>query len=145
MKLYEYLLLLLKILFICMIYAIAFAFIETFFRQFINFIFDYDHYPYTTIEQFALTFNWTPLLLLHKKINNYFIRGILFPFNIYLCELIGGAILLYMFNIRVWHYRDTMALFNGFITLSYYPLWLLIYIIEDYIYHNILAFIIMLK
>jgi hypothetical protein len=51
------------------------------------------------------------------------LRLLLWPLVIWLLEILWGAFLFYGCNrTRAWHYRAT-ARFNGFIKLSYYPLW----------------------
>ena len=74
------------------------------------------------------------MILQHKKIKNKWLRCILFPFNIYLCEIIGGGVMYNIFGIRAWNYTYKYAMFNGMIALEYYPLWIIIYIIEHYGY-----------
>jgi hypothetical protein len=51
------------------------------------------------------------------------LRLLLWPLPIWLLEILWGAFLFYGCNgTRAWHYHAT-ARFNGFIKLSYYPLW----------------------
>jgi hypothetical protein len=120
------------------IYAIGFGVIETITRQIDIYVFNVQPiHSYTTFPQFILTMIWTPLILQHKKINNPIIRCMLFPVNIYMCEIIGGNIILYAFNYRAWHYTDNYAMFNGMITLGYYPMWMGLYFIENYAYRMI--------
>ncbi len=126
---------------IAIIYAIGFGIIETITRQIDIYLFDITPiYSYTTFPQFLLTLTWTPIVLEHKKIKNNILRCILYPINIYICEIIGGNIILYIFNYRAWHYIDNYALFDGMITLSYYPLWIALYFIENFFYQKILLF-----
>lgn len=117
------------------IYSFGFAIIETIFRQIdIKILKNKNFHDYTTLHQFFLTFSWTPIIIMHKKINNIYLRCFLYPINIYICEIIGGNILLYIFKFRAWYYKDRYALYNGMITLSYFPLWIILGYIEDKIY-----------
>lgn len=117
------------------IYSVGFSIIETSFRQFDIIVLKHKNlHKYTTLHQFFLTFSWTPIIIMHKKINNIYLRYLLYPINIYMCEIIGGNILLHIFNFRAWYYNDKYALCNGMITLSYFPLWIMLGYIEDKIY-----------
>lgn len=124
-----------QIISISFIYAIVFGLIETITRQIDIYLFESTLiYSYTTIQQFILTLLWTPILLQHKKIKKDWLRCLLFPINIYFCEICGGNIMYYIFNVRAWHYTCKYAMFNGMIALEYYPLWIIIYFIEHYGY-----------
>lgn len=124
---------------IAIIYAIGFGIIETMSRQFdIHVLNVTPIHSYTTTHQFLLTMAWTPIMLEHKKIKNNILRCLLYPINIYACEIIGGNIIMYSFNYRAWHYTDKYAMFNGMITLSYYPVWIGLYFIENYFYRKII-------
>lgn len=127
-----------NILSICFMYSSTFAIIETIFRQLSNYLCGSNDYGYTTLTQYALTFAWTPLFILHKNIGNSILRIFLFPVNVYSCELIGGSLIWYFFGYRVWCYYGYFAMFNGFITLSYLPYWIALGLIEDYVYHRYL-------
>jgi hypothetical protein len=132
-----------NIFIISLSYAVGFGAIETLMRQIdIRFLskksINMHLHTMTTKHQFILTMIWTPMILLHKKINNKFMRCLLFPVNIYACEIIGGNILLHIFNYRAWYYKDKYSLFNGMITLSFYPIWICLYFMEDYFYKKIL-------
>jgi hypothetical protein len=79
---------------------------------------------YTTLPQFYANLIYIPLLI---TINDYFdfpYYLLIFPFNVWLCEIIVGNYIYYTFNIRVWHYIDNKSYFNGFITLNYFWYWL---------------------
>jgi hypothetical protein len=131
-----------KTISISIIYACGFAIIETSLRQYIHYYFKkHSTHLYTTPHQFILTMIWTPMLLLHKNIKYPIIKCLLFPINIYLCEIIGGNIMFYFFNYRAWYYYDRYAFFNGTITLSFYPLWIILFFIENYGYKKISKFI----
>ena len=126
---------------ISLIYSIGFGIIETIMRQLDIFLFNKSNieHQYTTPHQFIISLLWTPMLLHHKKINNKIIRYLTYPANIYLCEFISGSILLYVFEYRAWHYTDDYALLNGMITLSYYPLWIILCQLESSFYDNFMS------
>lgn len=116
------------------IYAIAFAIYETLYRQITQaFELDNSDHKYTTVEQFIITFCWTPVILYHKKIESLSIRFLTFPLNIYLCELIFGSVLL-LYDIRAWHYTDDLSFFDGLISFKFYPVWVCIGFIEHILY-----------
>jgi hypothetical protein len=124
-----------NILAISSIYSVFFGILETSLRQFdIKILKKENLHNYTTLHQFFLTFAWSPIFFYHKKIKNKYVKYLLYPVNIYLCEIIGGNILLYVFDFRAWHYKDKFTLFNGMITLSYYPLWMFLGYVETKIY-----------
>jgi hypothetical protein len=128
-----------NIIFIAITYALGFAIIESIIRQIDIHILNLQPiHPYTTFPQFLLTMLWTPFILKHKNIQNKIFRYFLFPLNIYTCEIIGGNILLYFFNYRAWYYIDNLALFNGMITLQYFPVWMLLHFFEELFYVNII-------
>jgi hypothetical protein len=131
-----------NILPIAIIYAFGFGIIETITRQIDIHVFNMRPiHSYTTFPQFLLTLTWTPFILQHKKIKNKYIRCLLYPINIYVCEIIGGNIILYVFNYRAWHYTDNYAMFNGMITFNYYPFWVGLYFVENYAYKKIERFL----
>jgi len=55
------------------------------------------------------------------KGKNWFVRGIVYMFLIYITEYVTGYIL-DIFNIQVWQYTDSLSI-NGYITLTFAPLW----------------------
>jgi hypothetical protein len=121
------------------IYAIGFGIIETITRQFDIYVLNITPlHSYTTFPQFLLTMAWTPFILEHKNIKNDILRCLLYPMNIYMCEIIGGNLILHGLKYRAWHYTDNYAMFNGMITLSYYPVWIGLYFVEDYFYKKII-------
>jgi hypothetical protein len=124
-----------ELIIISIIYAIIFGICESSFRYFTHFIKMNDtEIKYTTYNQFIISMIWTPILLLHKKIKYKWLRYILYPFNIYLCEIILGGLLLIFFDTRAWHYMDKYSHFNGLISYSFYPLWFFFQFPENYIY-----------
>ena len=79
----------------------------------------------TSYSQYYANLYYTPVLFYANNIyNNQTISIILFPFNVWICELIIGQYLLYVFNKRIWYYNDNYSYFNGFITLNYFIYWL---------------------
>ncbi len=62
----------------------------------------------------------------------WLLRLLLFPFNVWFCEVIGGYYLERIWRTRAWHYSGTKyALFHGNIRLDYYPVWVLLGIIHE--------------
>jgi len=110
-----------KIIIDCIIVSFGFAIIESLFRYFKD-------GSYTTWEQFIMNIFYTPIMIYtYKKIiKRYFLRVILFPFNVWIAEIIMGSYLFYLHGYRVWIYTDTLALFNGFISISFAHYWLLL-------------------
>ena len=109
----------------CFIFMIGYASLENIYRQLTN-------GELTTLEQSIITFIWTPIIIKHFTIiKNKKYRILLFPFNIWLCEIIFGNLLLYYNNTRAWYYDDILALFNGLITLSFTLHWILLGLIID--------------
>ena len=101
----------------CFIFTIGYGLIETLYRQVTT-------GDSTTLGQCIITFLWTPMIIYHyRNINNKIVRIILFPFNVWLCELLFGSILLYGFNIRLWLYDDVLSYFNGLITIAFFGYW----------------------
>jgi len=110
------------------IISFTYALIETSFRQIRN-----GTLKYTTPGQTLITFVWSPFILQHFS---YFQTNavILFPFNIWTCEILFGNVLYYHGCQRLWYYNDTFSLCNHTITLKYYFHWLILgKIIQQYL------------
>ncbi len=61
----------------------------------------------------------------HGLVQDRLLRLFLWPLPIWLIEVLWGAFLFYGCNgTRAWHYRGAGARLNGFVKLTYYPLWL---------------------
>ncbi len=125
-----------------LIVSIGFAVIETFWR-----------YPYstTTIEQSLMNFFWAPFLIhgYEKIIDRYFllniqgvriVKVILFPFNVWIAEIVQGNYLLNIHGYRVWYYSDNLSMFDGHITLSYYFYWLFLGVIVYLVFYSSILF-----
>lgn len=129
------------ILYTSLIYTVSFALFEECLRTIIRYIETNDK-PYcthTTITQMGITFLWSPMIILHKSIDNIILRCIFYPFNIYLCELIFGSILLYIYNKRIWKYDGKYAYFNGLISLQYYFVWIIVFVLDELLYWNLIV------
>ena len=101
----------------CILFSLGYAGIETVYRQ-IN------SGEVTTVGQTLITFIWTPVIIYHFS---YFgTKGgiILFPINVWLCEIIFGNILYYLWDYRLWYYNDTFSYFNNTISILFFPYWL---------------------
>lgn len=107
-------------LFHCCFISFTYALIETLSRQIRD-----DSLKHTTPGQTLITFVWAPFMLQHFS---YFQTNavILFPFNIWTCEILFGNILDYHGCQRLWYYNDTFSLCNHTITLKYYLNWLIL-------------------
>lgn len=107
----------------------AYALIETGYRQLL-------YGKYTTLGQTLITFLWTPCILLHFQIfNDEIYSVVLFPFNIWLCEVLFGLYFLKSWGLRFWFYNDSLSFFNHLISLSFYGYWFLLgMVIHDFLY-----------
>lgn len=97
--------------------ATSFAVIESVYR-----------YPeMTTVEQYILNLIYSPVLihLYERVVTCNFMRILLFPFNIWIAEIVMGTFMVNVFGYRIWHYEDALALCNGHITLSFFFYWIL--------------------
>lgn len=95
-------------------------------------------YFHTTIEQFILTFILSPFIiqidiaLTLCGYSSIFI-SLIYPFLIWIFEIVGGFTLIYYFGRNnAWEYRTDDALFCGTIRLYYYPLFVLLGLISHY-------------
>jgi hypothetical protein len=120
----------LKYLYYSTIFSSGYALMETIYR--------YYHYKkVTTLGQTIITFVWSPMILEHFYYFRYYeidnIAIILFPFNIWLCEILSGYLSLYLLNKRFWYYDDSLTFFNNTISLYFAPHWLCLGFILQYI------------
>lgn len=102
-----------------LIVATSFAIIESAYR-----------YPdgVTTIEQFVLNLLYTPILIhgYERVVLNNYLRILLFPFNVWLAEMVMGTFMLNVLGYRIWLYDDALALCDNHITLSFFHWWILL-------------------
>ncbi|KAL6063810.1 ARID domain-containing protein [Balamuthia mandrillaris] len=82
----------------------------------------------TTWEQFWMNVFWNPIgtHLYRAMFSSVVVRLLLFPFNVWLAEILGGYFLSRIWKRRAWHYTGRWAFFDGNITLAYAPFWLLL-------------------
>ncbi|KAL6058974.1 Integral membrane protein [Balamuthia mandrillaris] len=82
----------------------------------------------TTWEQFWMNVFWNPIgtHLYRAMFSSVVVRLLLFPFNVWLAEILGGYFLSRVWKRRAWHYTGRWAFFDGNITLAYAPFWLLL-------------------
>ena len=105
------------------LFTTMYAMIETAYRQIY-------YGKYTTFGQTLITFLWSPFIVLHfLLINDHFLSVVLFPFNIWLCEVIFGYLFLTYWNMRFWNYNDKLTFFNGIISLYFGGYWFILGII----------------
>jgi hypothetical protein len=113
-------------IFYCFIFSFSYAAIESIYRYYTN-------GNITTLAQTGITFLWTPIILYHFEfIENNTVKILLFPINIWTCEIIFGNLLLYFFNYRAWFYNDKLALLNGIISLSFTHYWIVLGILINF-------------
>jgi len=114
--------------FYMIVFTSAYAVIETGYRQLF-------YGRYTTLGQTLITFLWTPCILIHFKIfDDDFYSVMLFPLNIWLCEILFGLYFLKSWGLRFWFYNDSFAFFNNMISLSFYGFWVLLgIVIHDFL------------
>jgi hypothetical protein len=122
------------ILFDAFLVATGFAVMESLFRW-------YNGNGSTTIEQFIMNIFYSPVSIHGYRylIKSPITRIILFPFNVWVAEIFMGSYLLYMHEIRVWHYNDDYAYFNGFITFAFAHYWILLGVVVVLVFDIILC------
>jgi hypothetical protein len=82
---------------------------------------------HSSFAQFWSNVIFTPLILfLYRDIvTNPILRVLLFPFNIWLLEIIEGYVIMFLFGKNVaWEYRGNDAYFHGNIKLGYTGPWI---------------------
>ena len=95
-------------------------------------------YFQTSVEQFILTFILSPFIIqidtaLTLSGYNAIFISLIYPFLIWIFEIVGGFTLIYYFGRNnAWEYRTDDALFCGTIRLYYYPLFVLLGLISHY-------------
>jgi hypothetical protein len=59
-------------------------------------------------------------------------RALLFPVNVWFCEIVGGYYLDKVWQTRAWCYTGKRyAMFDGHIRLDYYPVWILLGLMHE--------------
>ncbi|KAI8816957.1 uncharacterized protein EV422DRAFT_571262 [Fimicolochytrium jonesii] len=82
---------------------------------------------HTTWHQFFANIIFTPLLLdiYFAVVPTWPLRVLLFPFNVWLLEIVEGYVLMYLYGYNpAWTYRGTDAYFHNNIKLGYWYFWL---------------------
>lgn len=88
----------------------------------------------TTIGQTIITFIWSPIIIKHFHIIPYPYNILIFPVNIWLCEIVSGYYVLLFYNTRLWYYSDNLSFCNHFISLYFSGYWIILgYCINKYI------------
>ena len=104
----------------CILFSSCYGIIETIYRQIKK-----GTFKYTTMGQTCITFLWTPCIIYHfTYFQNYGI--ILFPFNVWLCEIIFGNLFLFVFKKRLWYYKDNLSFINNTISIYFFSHWLIL-------------------
>jgi len=111
------------------IYALTFAIIELVFYRI-----KYGYY-HTTLEQFILSFVFSPFMIqINRTYNNNVLFVLLYPILFWLFEIVGGNTLLYFFDTNnAWTYESPYNAFNNMIRLDYYFYFMFLGIIFNYI------------
>ena len=94
-------------------------------------------YYFTTWQQFGLNMIFVPFMIqdYYYYIEDWLLRYLLFPFNVWLFEIIMANILYILIQENpCWYYKTKYSYFNGTIALDLYPRWLLFGIVIDNIY-----------
>jgi len=95
---------------------------------------------YTTKEQFVANIIFMPFIVedYNYIFGNSNYKHLIYPFNIWIFELIMGYcfILIYGYN-PAWHYKGKHAILRGQIDISCYPRWILLSLIQDFLYFSI--------
>jgi len=97
---------------------------------------------HTTFTQWAINILYLPFfwVVYQYLIPDWRLRILLFPFNIWLCEIIEGYILMFLFGYNpAWVYRGPLAFFHGNITLSYWIYWQMLGVPVEFGTHYLLA------
>jgi hypothetical protein len=121
-----------------LIYSILFAITESIFTKL-----KYGYF-HTTVEQFFVSLVFSPFLIqINRTYNdNSLLYILLYPFLFWLFEIVTGFTLIYYFNKNnAWTYISDDALFCGMIRLYYYPHFLLLGIIFNYIDEKIIIYL----
>jgi len=95
---------------------------------------------YTTVTQFVANIIFIPFIVedYNYIFGNYYYKHFIFPFNIWVFELIMGFWLINLHGHNpAWNYKGPFACFYGQIDISCYPRWILLSIIQDFLYFNI--------
>ncbi len=101
----------------CVVFSLSFATLETIYRLIKN-------NSTTTIGQTIITFVWSPIIITHYKLIPYPYSILLFPINVWSCEIVSGYFVLYLFNKRLWNYTGKYVYFNRMISLYWCWYWL---------------------
>ena len=109
------------------LFSLVYAVVETIYRKIAS-------NTVTTFGQTVITFIWAPVIVYHFNYFDYWSSIVLFPLNIWLCELMCGGFMLYFYNKRYWFYNDNLSFFNGLISIYFTIYWILLgYIINIFL------------
>lgn len=95
---------------------------------------------YTTKEQFFANIIFIPFIVedYNYIFGNYYYKHLIYPFNIWLFELIMGYCLITIYGHNpAWHYKGKHAILRGQIDISCYPRWIMLSFIQDFLYFSI--------
>src|SRR6185312_13612046 len=111
--------------------SIIFACLEMILYKWSNGIF------FTTKEQFVANFIFMPFMIedYHFLFQNIYLRYLIFPFNVWLFEIIMGYSMIFLLGKNpAWNYKTKYSYFGGQISLECYPRWIFLGILQDFLY-----------
>jgi hypothetical protein len=95
---------------------------------------------FTTKEQFVMNMIFVPFIIedFNRLFRNFYWRHFIFPFNIWIFELMMGFTLILIFgNNPAWRYKGRYSYFRNQINLIHYPRWLFLGVLQEILYFGI--------
>lgn len=95
---------------------------------------------FTTKEQFAMNMIFVPFIIedFNWLFRNFYFRHLIFPFNIWIFELIMGfSLIIILGSNPAWKYKGRYSFFRNQINLIHYPRWIFLGIIQEILYFGI--------
>jgi hypothetical protein len=89
---------------------------------------------FTTFAQWWANVLYIPILLhvYHAIVPIAWLRLVLFPFNVWVLEIVEGYFLMLVYGRNVaWDYTDSQSYFHGNITLSHWNVWLVLGLVVE--------------
>eukprot|EP01089_Gocevia_fonbrunei_P007253 TRINITY_DN1833_c0_g1_i1.p1 TRINITY_DN1833_c0_g1~~TRINITY_DN1833_c0_g1_i1.p1 ORF type:complete len:237 (-),score=15.62 TRINITY_DN1833_c0_g1_i1:63-677(-) len=93
---------------------------------------------HTTWEQWFMMIVHAPFGtdLYFSVLSHPLLRLILFPLNVWIAELVWGAVFAYCWIRRPWYYTSPYARFDGLIRIDYWWVWLLLGLTHEFLFHS---------
>ena len=92
---------------------------------------------FTTKEQFIANLIFMPFMIENYNIiiPNIYLRFFLFPFNIWIFEIIMGYYMILLLGHNpAWKYETKYSYLNGLIALECYPRWFFLGLLQEFLY-----------